>query len=160
ADGRITLAELIDNLGDIKKLLDAPSLTGGGQIPFTVDVSPNLPGLDDSGIQLVLKVNDLGDPFSGRAPNVTLDTPGLGGLLDFKNLDFNFANVIAGLKSLDHFLSQFEAFGFLNDPLPLVHVSVHDLIAIADRFGQAVDAAQANPAGSLQLLERKLEEAF
>ena len=43
SDGRITLAELIDNLGDIKKLLNAPSLTGGGQIPLTVDVNPSFP---------------------------------------------------------------------------------------------------------------------
>src|SRR6185295_6076167 len=54
----------------------------------------------------------------------------------------------------------FEALGFLSTPLPVIDVSVKDLVSIADKFGTAVDQAQQDPAGTLQGLENKLLAAF
>ena len=74
--------------------------------------------------------------------------------------DIGFGEILAGLEQLSLFLSQFEAFGFLSDPLPLVDVSVNDLIGVAIRFNTAVEEARNNPAGTLQALEGKLKEAL
>lgn len=161
ADGRISLTELLGALGDLDTLIDAPALTGSGSILFDVDVNPALPGLSiDPNAQIGILIHDLGDPFSGEAPDIEFVYPNLDNLLDFGNTEFNFENVIAGLRALADFLGQFEAFDFLSKPLPLVGVSVNDLIDVADRFGTAITDAQANPAGTVQFLERKLEEAF
>ena len=58
------------------------------------------------------------------------------------------------------FLGQFESFGFLDDPMPLVDVSVNELLSLADKFNRAIQQAQQNSAGMLQFLESKLKEAF
>ncbi|QSA97859.1 OmpA family protein [Methylococcus sp. EFPC2] len=162
ADGnRISLAELIGALDDLDTLVDAPSLTGGGQILLDVDVNPTLPGLNlGPKPQIGIVVADLGDPFSGQAPDISFVYPDLNQLLAFQTPEFNFQNILAGLQALADFLGQFESFGFLNEPLPLVDVSVNDLIGLADRFADALDEARANPAATVQFLETKLEGAF
>ena len=43
----------------------------------------------------------------------------------------------------------------LNAKIPLVDVSVNDLLAFADSFSDALKEAQQNPAGALQLLDRR-----
>src|SRR6185295_6212164 len=66
----------------------------------------------------------------------------------------------AGLKGLADFLGKFQSFGFLNQPIPLINVSVNDLISLADKFSTAIDQAGQDPAGTVQLLENKLKGAF
>jgi outer membrane protein OmpA-like peptidoglycan-associated protein/Ca2+-binding RTX toxin-like protein len=160
ADGsRISLAELIGALDDLDTIVQAPTLTGGGSILLDLTVTPPLTGLTlPPNTQLGIVVNDLGDPFSGQAPDIQFVFPDALG--DFEAPEFNLANIIAALRSLATFLEGFEEFGFLQDPLPVVNVSVHDLIDIAGRFSDAIDQAQANPAGTVQFLESKLKEAF
>src|SRR5262249_39273069 len=70
ADGNISLTELFHSLSDISTLLDAPGLTGGGDVMLTVSVSPTIPGLTISPDPLVLHVNSWGNPFTGDAPDV------------------------------------------------------------------------------------------
>jgi hypothetical protein len=137
-DGRITLTELLGALGgDINTVVNAPALTGGGTIALDVNVNPSLPGLDlGSNPQIVFNIVNLGNPFTGQLPTVNFTMPDLGDLVDFDNLGFNFQTIIDGLKTLSAFLSEFESFGFLSQPLPLVNVSVNDLIGIADKFGR------------------------
>jgi Ca2+-binding RTX toxin-like protein len=90
-------------------------------------------------------------------PAVTrLEFPDLGGLLDFG--DIGFRDILRGLIALSDFLDDFEQFGFLNDEIPLINLSFNDLLLYTDRFAQAVEDAERNPAGSLQTLEGKLEE--
>jgi Ca2+-binding RTX toxin-like protein len=92
-------------------------------------------------------------------PKVEVDISDLGDILpDFQN--FGLADILALLQALAGYLSQFESFGFLNEPLPLIDTSVNDLLGFADDFAQALQEFQANPAGSLQLLEDKLLESL
>ncbi len=91
-------------------------------------------------------------------PKVNITTTDLGGLPDFSNLSFD--DIIKVLQSLAAFLGQFESFGFLNTDLPVINKSINDLLAFADDFAKAVEEAQANPAGSLQVLENKINEAI
>src|SRR6185503_4662789 len=50
--------------------------------------------------------------------------------------------------------------GALNAKIPLVNVSVNDLLNFADQLAEALDNAKNNPAGTLQLLDAKISEAF
>lgn len=162
-DGRITLAELIDALSDITSLIAAPDLNGTGGLTLDIDVSPSIPGInvpDDA--QIVITINDIGNPFTDpvEAPDITFSFPDLGDLLAFDNIEFNFDSILDALLALADFLGQFEAFDFLNQPIPLINVSVNDLLTFVDEFRDALNAARNDPAGSLQVLEAKLKEAF
>src|SRR5262249_1060490 len=56
ADGLISLTELFKSFSDISTLLDAPHLTGGGDVSLKIAVSPTIPGLTISSDPLVLHV--------------------------------------------------------------------------------------------------------
>ncbi|MES2992163.1 MAG: OmpA family protein [Pseudomonadota bacterium] len=158
---RISLTELLASLDNLGSLVSSPTLTGGGSILLDVELSSPIPGLTLNGTpQIGINVVDLGDVFNGEAPTITFVYPDLDELLAIKTPEFNLQNIIAALKQLSEFLGEFEAFDFLSDPLPLIDVSVNDLIGIADKFALAVTEAEANPAGTLQFLEGKLESAF
>ena len=69
----------------------------------------------------------------------------------------SFLDIVRGLQLASDFLSQYEAFEFLNDPIPIIDVSFNDLLAYAEDLGLAVEEFQRDPAGSLQSLEGRLE---
>ena len=91
-------------------------------------------------------------------PKIDIQTPDLGDLPDLS--DLSFADIIAALQALSNFLGQFESFGFLNTDLPIINESVNDLLAFAGDFAQTLEEAKNNPAGSLQVLETKINEAI
>jgi Ca2+-binding RTX toxin-like protein len=95
-----------------------------------------------------------------KLPKLDVDTSDvdLGSLVDFSNVGLE--QILAALGELAEFLGGLEGFGFLNADIPLVNVSINDVLEFAERFGEAVDDLQSNPAGSLQLLEGKLKEAL
>src|SRR5690606_27185749 len=92
------------------------------------------------------------------APKLDVVTSDLGGLFDFG--DIGLADIIAALRQLADFLTGLEGFGFLDEDIPLINISVNDVLAFADRFAQAVEDLERNPAGSIQALEGKLKEAL
>ena len=93
-----------------------------------------------------------------RGPDVMFKLPDLGDLVKFDSLDIS--QIIDGLIALSDFLGDYEAFGFLSEPIPVINISVNDVLSFADRFDAAVQQAKANPAGTLQVLEDKLKEAL
>ena len=147
------------------------SLTGSGQLdlsltPATVTSLANL-GINVSGDPLnaprvELKLDMTNNVFGSTPtpPDFTVTPKGFDELDLFGNLDFNFDSILAGLSALVDFLDDFEALSFLNDPIPVIDVSVKDLVGVAQRFADAVEAAQNDPAGSLQVLRSKLLESF
>ena len=92
------------------------------------------------------------------APSVRVTTSGFDDLGDFD--DIGFTNILEALRSLVDFLQKFEDFEFLNEPIPLVNVSINDMLSYADDFAAALEQVAANPAATVQFLERKLEDAF
>ncbi|MCW5626840.1 MAG: hypothetical protein KIT73_19135, partial [Burkholderiales bacterium] len=238
-DGRITLKELFESLGDIGNLIDPPEITGGGQLELGVNLEPSF-GLIETGNEptVLVQLLNLGDIFDTRpdsvalgagirvndttftvsgdrrddlqrgsdltlavgaashatkidalsydagtdrttitvfdaipagtitgvtavtalAPSVRVTTSGFEDLANFD--DIGFADILAGLRGLVDFLNQFEEFGFLNEKIPLINVSVNDMLAYADEFAAALDQVESNPAATVQFLEQKLKEAF
>ena len=149
---------------------------GDGQVPQLIKVT-----LDDS--RLILRATDNSNieeftvSAGAKNPAVTIlgfdqviheagifdidfDYTDLGDLLNFDNIDFSFSAIIDALMAVSQFLSQFEEFDFLNEPLPLINKSVNDLLSYADQFEALLTELEQNPAGSIQQLEAKLKEAF
>ena len=87
--------------------------------------------------------------------NKIIETPNLDAMLDFGEIGFD--QILDALIALADFLDDFEQFGFLNEELPLIDVSVNDLLSYADQLRDLVNAAKADPAGSFQQLESKIE---
>jgi Ca2+-binding RTX toxin-like protein/outer membrane protein OmpA-like peptidoglycan-associated protein len=85
----------------------------------------------------------------------------LGELLNFDNVQFNIGSLLDALLALRDLLNEFSTGQeLLNAPIPLVDVSVNDLLDFAEKFADALDAARANPASSLQFLDKTISEAF
>ena len=160
-DGRISLAELFDGLSDINTLVSTPSLTGGGLLTLDIEVEPDIPGINiPTDAQISVLINDFGNPFTGVAPDIDFSFPDIGDLIAFDNVDFDFDSILDGLLALSDFLGELEGFEFLNAPIPLINLSVNDLVDYADRFRDAINDARNNPAGTLQVLEETLEQAL
>jgi Ca2+-binding RTX toxin-like protein len=172
-DNRLTLQELVNGLDHVLNLLATPELTPVGSATnfgeLELDISLSAGSADFTSLaatllggdpRISITVESLGDPFAGTPtlPDINITTFDLGGLPDFSDLSFD--DIIAILQQLTDFLGQFESFGFLNQDLPIVNQSVNDLLGYADELATAVEEARSNPAGSLQLLETKLNEAI
>ena len=87
----------------------------------------------------------------------------LGNLVSFNNPNFNFASIIEALLLVRDMLVEIDGDaveGVFNTPIPLVDVSINDLLDFADTFSDALTEAQNNPAASLQLLDQTISEAF
>src|SRR5207253_1480169 len=57
---------------------------------------------------------------------------------------------IAALQNVVGYLSNLRGFGFLNDKIPLLNVSVGGMLDFAHDFGDKLQQLEANPADSLQ----------
>jgi Ca2+-binding RTX toxin-like protein len=118
----------------------------------TVKISPDdvLPGS--------IATLAIGTPI---APAIDFRFENLEELVAFDNLDFDFGSIIDALLMVRDLLTNIEgADTLLNEKIPLVDVSVNDLLDFANDFSDALTAAQNNPSGSLQLLDQAISEAF
>jgi Ca2+-binding RTX toxin-like protein len=171
--------------GKIHDVVATPTLTGTGgvgedgqniygELTLTVSIDEKsddwiknllVEGTGTPEIKLVAE--HFGDPFGidpnvedGAVPKITVDTSGLDGF-KIKNFgNFGFDGILDGLQAAADFLSRFESFGFLDEPIPLINHSVNDIIGFADDFNTALQEARNDPAGSIQKLEGKLENAL
>jgi Ca2+-binding RTX toxin-like protein len=184
----VTLDTLFSALDDdaIQTLLDqisAPSLTVGAvdhfdlNVALIADPSGDMPAISLGDAKIRLNLNSLGalgiltvDSDGNPLPapdlqistlpdiDVDLSTFDLGELANFDTITFD--KVIDALKAISGFLDQFAAFSFLDDDIPILGLSVNDLLDVADRFAQAVADIESNPSGGLQALGQKIREAF
>jgi len=90
--------------------------------------------------------------------DIRVATTDLNDLELFADLDYD--HILNSLEEVSQFLRAFEISGELDDPLPLINRSVNDLLGFADRFDDAVQSAEDNPAETLQALEGKLRETL
>lgn len=155
--GKVTLAELVRGLSNITSVIEAPDFTGGGNFSLAVSTTPDIGSLIS--LDGTPKV-DIGITMANNEPDVEITTQDLENLLKFDTPTFDFNSILNGLIQLTDFLDQFESFGFLNDDIPLIDMSISDVLDFADRLNTAVNEALANPAGTIQTLETKLNEAL
>ncbi|MBN2328533.1 MAG: hypothetical protein JXR73_15420 [Candidatus Omnitrophica bacterium] len=82
----------------------------------------------------------------------------LGSLAQFNEIDFS--NILLVLKQAADFLSQYADQEYLDTEIPVIGVSLNDLLGVADRFTQAVEDIEQNPALTIQFVEQKMRETF
>ncbi|WP_283806368.1 LEPR-XLL domain-containing protein [Bradyrhizobium sp. cf659] len=118
------------------------------------------------GLTTVEVLDDLPVSLAGLSigtPNAAISDfeSDLGNLVEFDNVDFDFDSIVDALLMVRNLLGEIEvADSLLSAPIPLVDVSVSDLLDFADTFSHALTEAQHNPAASLQLLDKTISEAF
>ncbi len=110
-------------------------------------------------------INDLDynpDPYDGTNTGLFLTYPDLGGLQNFTSL--SFTQIIKALKIIADNLSQLSAFSFLDERLPLIDISINDMVDYAAKFAELIDAAAGGGSQSLQQaiaeLETQIEQLF
>ncbi|MEM2126255.1 MAG: calcium-binding protein, partial [Candidatus Methanosuratincola sp.] len=96
--------------------------------------------------------------FKPVPPYIHVYRSDIGALENFKEI--TFAEFLTALKGLNDFLKKYAALEFLGEELPLIGVSVNDLVGIAERFNKAVIEIEKNKAGSIQMVEQKIRETF
>lgn len=143
--------------GSFLARLDNIAVGGLGlSIPLGTDpeVSVWIPDIND------LEFNEY--PYDGSNTGIFVTYPDLGNLQNFTNL--SFTQVIRALNTIADSLSQLSAFSFLDEKLPLIDVSVNDLLDYAQKFADLVEAASGSPGSSIQEtiaeLETQIEELF
>ncbi|RMG83279.1 MAG: hypothetical protein D6712_13235, partial [Chloroflexi bacterium] len=112
---------------------------------------------------------DLSAPDDGLFSGVCESGPGLditinGSLKDlvdgFRDLDYN--TILDGILMVADYLDNLGSpiADLLEAEIPIIDLSINDLLGYADKFHEFVNQVRSDPAGSLQLLEAKLEEAL
>lgn len=83
----------------------------------------------------------------------------LGSIGDFD--DFSFDDAIAALRAISDWLKTYvQGLDIVNEPLPLLGVSLAETLAFVDDFAQAVEDVSANPSRSLQQLLDNINEGL
>ncbi len=160
-DAKITLKDLIDNVSNLGDFLVGPDIDGSGNFDLAISMTPDIGIIGTTNPQLHIEITSLAEMLDGDDDGdagFLVTTDGFDDLLNFENL--GFGDILAALRALVDFLTQFEEFGFLNEEIPLIDISVNDMLSFVEDFDEALDELQANPAGTIQVLEDKLKEAF
>ncbi|HLO19184.1 MAG TPA: calcium-binding protein, partial [Sphingomicrobium sp.] len=155
-DNRITLAEFSGAIVNPASLVPLPTISGFAEFTLPVRASaagfaPTIPPGKNPRIHL--QSSDLADPTALIVEFLDMDS-----FLQFQGIDTD--DLLGVLRGLVGYLREIEGFSFLNVKLPLVELSIADLIGMADRLNAVIDAYIKSPAGSLDAIEAALEVAF
>ncbi|MCT7991818.1 proprotein convertase P-domain-containing protein [Laspinema olomoucense] len=148
-------------LGDpqvgITDLIQVSGINWSGHVTLRdIDIQGGVPGLTASDLEIPILISNATD---SNLPTISPDFSNLSALLDFEQLDF--AKVVDVLKDVATFLSdRFESLPAMQNDLPLVGVSVADLLTFTEKFAEVVSEFEENPAGIVQDLNNRLVEAL
>lgn len=170
---RLDLDVLLHNLGDIGGYL-APSTSVSGSVDIqlrNLSVTPDLPTLGGDPLippgsffrVFIPDIKDVhynGDPYdpatNSRGTFVTY--PRLGAVGEFGCM--GFLDVLGVLDSLSDQLEGLKGFSFLSRPLPLIDMSIGDVLDFAGDLSKAFKALSSGDGGTLRTLEKDLEDFF
>ena len=96
------------------------------------------------------------DPAANSGLFITY--PNLGPLPSFNCL--SFTDIVIALDSLAHELDQFKAFSFLKDPLPLINISIGQILDFASDLAQAIQGLANGNGETLDQLETLIQDAL
>ena len=170
---RLDLDTLLRNLSSIGSYLSLDTaLTGSLDIQLkNITVSPNLPTLSGDSlipagsmfrvyIPNIKDVHYNGAPYDAASNNAgTFVTyPQLGSFGDFNCV--SFLDVLSTLDSLSDQLEGLKTFSFLNQPLPLINMSIGDVLDFAGDVGRAFKQLASGDGATIEKLEKDLEDFF
>ena len=168
---RIDLDLLLKHLSDITDYVSADTqLTGSIDIQLNhIKVSPDLPTLtgqplipQDSQVRVFIPdIKDLHynpDPYNGSNTGTFVTYPELGNIGNFNCA--SFLDVASALDSLSQQLEGLKAFSFLSEPLPLINISVSDILDFAGNLASAFKKLAAGDTETIKTLETDLRNFF
>ncbi|MEZ5303796.1 MAG: LEPR-XLL domain-containing protein [Verrucomicrobiales bacterium] len=95
------------------------------------------------------------DPVNNNE-GIFLEYPDLDELLSFQG--FGFAEIVRALNSIVDTLKELDGFGFLDENLPFIDMSVSDLVDYAAKFAELIDAVASGNSGSIQDMLVEMED--
>ncbi|HET6572537.1 MAG TPA: hypothetical protein VFG68_02965, partial [Fimbriiglobus sp.] len=113
-------------------------------------------GTNAAGAFTLIGATDLS--VRGNVIKFNFQAPNIEALLD-RFRDLSLSDIIAGLRIVVDFLDDLPAVSnALQFKIPVINLSVRDLLDVAGDFADTLDRIEADPAGSLQLLETVLRD--
>jgi Ca2+-binding RTX toxin-like protein len=160
--GPIYLGDLSDAVTDfdILKVLVDIDISGSASLLLAnislqlSDVIENL--IDELGINPSIYINMT--DFTNFS-TISIDPIGLGAISDGFD-DLNFSSIIDGLQSLLDLLLRFSMFDFLDEPLPIIGITLNETLQYIEDFLDFLDELENNPAAIVQDLDQLLKEAL
>lgn len=165
---RFYIPELMEGLENLDGLVDDVTLEGGFQASLRLGLDPALGLVLPANASIDIRIPDLTDltfnpePYAPGKTGIFLTYTGLNGLQNFS--DIGFLQILQALRAVVSTLAEIQGFGFLDQEIPFIEISIADMLKWAEKIGTVVDGvAQGNPA-SLQkliaLFQTKIEELF
>jgi hypothetical protein len=165
---RFYIPELMQALADIGSIVDGPTLTGGFDGQLRLGVDPGLGIVLPADASIGIQIPDLTDltfnsePYAPGKTGVFLTYTGLNGVQNFS--DIGFLQVLQALRAVVNTLSEIQGFGFLDEEIPFIEISIADMLKWAEKVGEVIDGvAEGNPQSLQQLVgifQTKIEELF
>ena len=156
---------------NILNMVDGPHLTGSFLAKLNkISVSGLGFSLPLNNPQVSIYVPDItnlnynANPYNpvSNKEGIFITYPSLGSLQDLSSL--NFSTIIQALQAIADNLSKLSAFSFLNEKLPLVDMSVNDMIGYAAKFANLIDAISNGGSQTLQdtiaSLQTQIDQLF
>jgi len=152
----VSMVALFDNLDTYFTAQDL-TLAGTADLNLPVTIEGDLADIFQISelAHATVHSDDIFDPSSWQAG---ADFSGLGALLNFGNLDFD--TILQALQQVYDYLLSISSNSVLAKELPLINMSVGEVLDFAREFGRIIDEFENNPAATLQLLDQRLEEAL
>ncbi|HWW00016.1 MAG TPA: Calx-beta domain-containing protein [Candidatus Acidoferrum sp.] len=162
---RFYLSDLMNGTSSVNILnMVVPSFTGSLLLQLNnISVSGLGFSLPLSSAQISLFIPDIKNvdfnpnPYDATSnkEGLFITYPSLGDLSDLSNL--NFSSIVQALQGIAQSLSQLSGFGFLNQKLPIIDMSVNDLIGYAAKFADLINAVSNGGGQSLQDIVSSLQ---
>ncbi len=168
---RIDLDLLLKHIDDLSNYITPDTqLTGSVDIHLkNITISPNLPTLSGQPLippgsefrVFIPDIHDLhynADPYNGTNTGTFVTYPDLGSVSDFRCV--SFLDVASALQSLSDSLSGLKEFSFLSQRLPLINVSISDILDFAGDLANAFKKLAAGDTETIETLESDLRQFF
>ncbi|MCL5098586.1 MAG: M10 family metallopeptidase C-terminal domain-containing protein [Candidatus Omnitrophica bacterium] len=157
---RLYLSDLMNGTSsnNIANMVNGPNLAGSflaeldditvGGLGFSFPIGSN----PKIGVWIpdIKNLNYNAEPYDPATNNegLFLAYPDIGYLQNFTSL--SFTQIIQALQAISTSLSQLSAFSFLDDRLPLIDLSINDMIDYASKFAELIGSAANGGSQSLQ----------
>ncbi len=130
---------------------------GGNSVLSSGEISIWIPDIND----LTLNENayNITDLSTDNDTGIFLTYPNVGLSGGFSFEEISFWDIIQGLEGVVDKLSEFSAFSFLDEKIPLIDLSLHDLVDYAGQFADLVEEISGGNPESIQAMLEAIEEA-
>lgn len=170
-NARFYMPELMDVLSDIGTyvdfslsngiyagLSDITADIGGSSVLSSGEISVWIPDIND----LTYNENayNISDARTDNDTGIFLTYPNVGLSGGFSFEEISFTDILQGLEAVVDKLSEFSAFSFLDEKIPLIDLSLHDLVDYAGQFADLVEAVTNADADSIQAVLEELEASI